>query len=228
LQRKISLYNKFDSLGFVAPSDWISDMAQRSFISKFPIRKIQNPLASAFLSQRSTRKQGATTKIRVGFAATNVLDPVKGFTDVAPLLEKIQKSRNLEILTAGRITVRDKHQYPYFRHLGPLPRSEIINFYDSLDVIIVPSKQEAAGMVALEAMSRGVIPIVSASGGLLESVGPDVGFVFSNVEDLEKIICGLSHESLDSLRAQGMRVAKKRNPLETARQYLQFASEIKA
>ena len=51
--------------------------------------------------------------------------------------------------------------------------------YSGSDMLLMPSLYEPCGLVALEAMQYGTIPIVHKTGGLSDIVTPDVGFVFN-------------------------------------------------
>lgn len=62
-----------------------------------------------------------------------------------------------------------------FSYRGKLEAHEVEALYDRAAIALVPSTFESFGLVALEAMSRGCIPIVSAGNALEEVVG-DAGF----------------------------------------------------
>ncbi len=57
------------------------------------------------------------------------------------------------------------------RWVGPLSGPELAAAYTAADLLLVPSRVETYGMVATEALARGVPVIASAVGGLLEAVG---------------------------------------------------------
>ncbi|MBO6606969.1 MAG: glycosyltransferase family 4 protein [Psychroserpens sp.] len=64
---------------------------------------------------------------------------------------------------------------------GHVSASNMIEYYKSMDVIILPSLHEAFGLVFIEAISLGVPVIVSSMFGALS-------FIDSNTEDLDQII----------------------------------------
>jgi len=74
------------------------------------------------------------------------------------------------------------------RWIGGLPRAELEPLWNALDVLVVPSQNtptwtDRHSPVLLDAMMRGVAPIVTPVGGLPETVG-DAGVVVADVEAL--------------------------------------------
>jgi glycosyltransferase involved in cell wall biosynthesis len=229
LTSKLSLYQSFHSIGFVAPSHWIADKAKKSLIGSFPISTIPNPIASEFLEiPRSTIHRNPGGRLRVGFVAANVLDPVKGFSEVSGVLMEAQARGLIDITTAGRISSSGQKKYPSFNHTGVLSKAKMIEFYDQLDVVVVPSMQEAAGMVPLEAIARGVVPIVRATGGLEESISEECGYLFRNARELSLVLSSLTHSSLVEKRSKGPLITNRRSPKFIAAKYLEFGASLSA
>lgn len=53
---------------------------------------------------------------------------------------------------------------------GNIPHNHIANIYDSIDILFVPSREEAFGLSALEGMARGCVLIASKASGLNELI----------------------------------------------------------
>lgn len=70
---------------------------------------------------------------------------------------------------------------PYVTWLGFLPPQQVANQYAKHGVVIVPSKQESFGLVALEALANGVPLASTRSGGLSEFVSSEVAEVIPAV-----------------------------------------------
>jgi glycosyltransferase involved in cell wall biosynthesis len=74
------------------------------------------------------------------------------------------------------------------RWLGGIPKSELEAVWNDLDCLVVPSREtstwvERTSPVLLDAMARGVVPVVTRTGALPEIVG-DAGIVVDDVETL--------------------------------------------
>lgn len=66
--------------------------------------------------------------------------------------------------------VRDLERKSLVRLSGTIPRSKMPQFWNSVDIAVVPSLSESFGLVALEALACGVPVIATAVGGLKEIV----------------------------------------------------------
>jgi glycosyltransferase involved in cell wall biosynthesis len=189
---------------------------------------IPNPLPEYFLSNPIQRYGiGSTGPIEVGFAASNVLDPIKGFESISGVLASAQAEGLINVTTAGRISRNGIEKYPQFTHLGKLSQQEMLRFYDQTDLLVVPSTQEAAGMVALEAMARGVVPIVKISGGLQELVNSQNGYLFSDARDLNSIISAIDPLELVGKRSYGQALVISRSARSVATKYLDFGASLR-
>ncbi|MGB8956803.1 MAG: glycosyltransferase family 4 protein [Tumebacillaceae bacterium] len=67
------------------------------------------------------------------------------------------------------------------RWLGFQSWESVQSLYGKYGAVIVPSRQESFGLVALEALAHGVPLVATQSGGLAEFVSPDVAFVIPKV-----------------------------------------------
>ena len=116
------------------------------------------------------------------------LTQIKG---VDTLLEALYKINNNKILTliAGDGELRNKLEkqakdlsLENVIFLGNLPQSKLQKIYNIVDCSIVPSRKEAFGLVACEALACGTPVITTKTGGLVDFVTEDVGILF-DVDD---------------------------------------------
>lgn len=137
-----------------------------------PVVVNRNPLPS---SRVRRLERISSNKIRIGFAGR--FHPVKAPWLVLHVLDGLKKEgMDVEAFFAGdgellsqtkafahKLKVNDS--VTFLGVLQDMPR-----FYSSLDYLICPSLREPFGLVPLEAMNQGCIPIVSAVDGLIESL----------------------------------------------------------
>lgn len=78
--------------------------------------------------------------------------------------------------------------------IGPLPRSEIPSFLDTVDIYIQPSKQEGLPRALIEAMSRGCPCIGSTAGGIPELLDERFIFKKGSEEGIQNILRSFTSE----------------------------------
>jgi glycosyltransferase involved in cell wall biosynthesis len=103
--------------------------------------------------------------------------PEKGFDVLVDALEGLDAELDVfgtgtEVLTGGRV-----------RGHGARPRAEIAEALVRAHALVVPSRREGLGMVALEALSVGTPVVASGVGGLVETVEDGVDGVLVAPDD---------------------------------------------
>ncbi|KKT81764.1 MAG: hypothetical protein A3B99_00995 [Candidatus Yanofskybacteria bacterium RIFCSPHIGHO2_02_FULL_44_12b] len=125
------------------------------------------------------------------------MDDQKGFDLLIQMLNQFMDNVNLQLVVLGEgkpeyriFFEKVKEQYPdrvgvHFSFDSRLPRL----IFGGADIVLVPSKFEPCGLVQLEAMRYGAIPVVRKVGGLADSVqdfnaetGEGTGFVFEKYD----------------------------------------------
>lgn len=95
---------------------------------------------------------------------------------------------------------------PGVRYTGWIPHEKLNDFYDASDAVIMPSRWEGFGLVAAEAMRRGIPVLVSDRGGLPEVIGlGEAGKVFAldTPEQLRHLLWSVKRAELHRLGQQG-------------------------
>ncbi len=106
----------------------------------------------------------------------------------------------------------------------------IMSFYASLDCLVLPSRHEAFGLVALEAMANGLPCIVSSVAGVSEIIRDGIdGLVFDMQERADRNLAGKmafalsNREALRSIAQKGLETAGRYSWDKT---YADFVSEL--
>ncbi|MEO5991471.1 MAG: glycosyltransferase family 4 protein, partial [Ferruginibacter sp.] len=111
------------------------------------------------------------------------LHPDKNQSLIIDVLSEL-KDKNMILVLAGsnQSNFLELHK-PYHTlknqvvYLGNLSREEMLDFYHKMDVIILPSLNEAFGLVLIEALASGCQTLVSSRFGALDYIKEDVSSI---------------------------------------------------
>lgn len=133
----------------------------------------------------------------------------KGLDRLLKSLKLLDSNLNFKCLVVGKNWLDSESENDYSKQLnqiydsmseelkhkivftGYIEHSDINNIYSISDCVIVPSRNEAFGVVVLEAMVMGVPVLASNAGGLPEVIGNSSILIENNqnfVEELSKIM----------------------------------------
>lgn len=227
LASKNNLYSRLNKLVFIAPSLWIKNEFLASTSSNYAeVEVIPNPIDLSYFENSQGRRLSGTPPIKIGFTAANLDDPVKGFSRVEKFLREAVTSGKVTLSFAGKPTEGFKKRNSHGFFHGPLTQSGMIDFYDSIDILIVPSTHEALGMVSIEAQARGVPVIVSQNGGLAETVSQGGGWTFNDEAGLGRLIGSMDPTLYHQKSMSAVASANKSHPTTVARNYLSKIEEL--
>lgn len=106
-----------------------------------------------------------------------------------------KKGYNFEYFLAGggddrylKLIAEKYHVSDKIKFLGLLPREEIFNYFDDIDIYVQPSKQEGLPRALIEAMSRGCPVLGSIAGGIPELLSSKVIFNRGDVKSTCNIL----------------------------------------
>lgn len=143
---------------------------------------------------------------RVLFAGR--LAPEKRISEVVSAAERLP---GLRFTIAGDGPLLDEvgaaaRRLPNLEATGWLSRAELLEHMDAADALVLPSEMESFGTVALEAMARERIAVVTDTCGIADwpSLAEHL-VVFSPERPLHEVLSGLAEDSPDSLRSLARR-----------------------
>jgi glycosyltransferase involved in cell wall biosynthesis len=90
---------------------------------------------------------------------------------------------------------------------GEVPESTLTALFEASDVLCVPSRYEGFGMVYLEAMEYGVVPIASSHGGAGEFIADGQNGFLVDPDDTERIAALLADLAANRDRLADLGVA---------------------
>ncbi len=140
--------------------------------------------------------------------------------NVQAILEAAEELRDLQFYIAGDGPLRElvadvAAQLPNLYYLGWVPRNKVMSLLDSTDMLVLPSHVESFGTIALEAMARERLVLVSGECGILKwptlaqglfSMGPG-----ESLADAITRISGLEETSLRDTALHAREAARTLN-----------------
>ncbi len=129
------------------------------------------------------------------------LDHIKGMDLVVPAFALVRKRhQDVRLLVVGdgslrnsmEHEVREAHLEDCVTFTGRQPQEKLQEYYDRIDILLMPSRSEGFGLTAIEGMARGCIVVAADVGGLPEVViDGETGLLHrpENVDDMAEKIC---------------------------------------
>lgn len=168
-----------DKLTIVPVSDWIRGEMSRSFLKGYPFRVIHNGIDTevftVYGADEVKRKYGWQGKhLLLGVAS--IWSEEKGLGDFIKLAQQLRED---EVIVLVGVTKEQKNQLP--RNMYGIQRTENIEelarLYSAADVFVNPTWQDNYPTVNLEAIACGTPVVTYRTGGSVESVTEDTGFI---------------------------------------------------
>lgn len=147
-------------------------------------------------------------------------DPQKG---VDYLLEQLSQCHrdDLHLTVIGDNVIGgtqiEKHNTEKVTFLGWIDHEKLASYYEKCDAVVMPSRWEAFGLVAVEAMKYGKAVIASDRGALPELVeNGENGYIFpfDSPDTLIHLLSGLDKEKLADMGRKAEKIFQKKYQME--------------
>ncbi len=109
---------------------------------------------------------------------------VKGFDLFIEAIREMDVS--LEVLAVGEGELEERTPSLLKVH-EPVEQSKLCGYYNSTKMLVVPSREEAFGLVACEALACGIPVVAARVGGLKEIIVPSINGLFFSAGDKEQL-----------------------------------------
>lgn len=201
--KKQKLYGLFTNLHFIAPSNWLYELAKKSMLLKNkPIHYIANvvdtkpfkPMNQKFARQVFGLKEN--TKI-IAFGAASPKSPYKGWQYLKGALVELSQTcgtENFSVVIFG--SDHDEQiakAIPFETHFVGRLRDEYTTalLYNAADVFVAPSLAEAFGLVILEALRCGTPVAAFNTGGIPDLVQHGKNGYLAKYKDTKDLADGI-------------------------------------
>lgn len=224
-----------DNVWICGISDWISNELKKcEWMQNEKIIVIQNGVDLSHFTHFEKMHARKCLQIEhagflIGFCAQDISDPVKGLQDVIEDFSGFEDN-HLKLLTFGNNSRNFKHGN-IINHIPFSTKHEIKSyFYSSLDLLIVPSRMEAFGKVAIEAMHFGV-PVLAfddiGTAGII--VNSESGFLANRITGMKSAIKAIISKdpfAMSEIRNNSMARASQFNINKCANKYISLYDKV--
>lgn len=155
---------------------------------------IYNNLPSYISLRDKPRQFNNGEKLTIGVVSR--LETIKGMDLVVPAFAEIHKDfPKTSLLVVGDGSLRESMEVMTISSglsdsvsfAGRQPQDRLQEFYDKIDILLMPSRSEGFGLTAVEGMARGCILVAADTGGLPEVVRNEKDGYLHRPEDLKDL-----------------------------------------
>ena len=177
---KKQLFNQVKNMRIVPVSRWLGSMVQQSFLNQYPVRVIQNGIdLNTFSPQSNTEqikeKYGVSGKFLL-LGVANVWEQRKGLQDFIALSQRLDQNFQIVLVGLKRKQIRKLPKNIIgVEHTESV--QELAELYSAADLFVNPTWQDTFPTTNLEALACGTPVITYRTGGSVESVSDDTGFI---------------------------------------------------
>jgi glycosyltransferase involved in cell wall biosynthesis len=176
--RKSRAFSKLPDMTIVGLSNWLNECSKSSHLLKDHSHiNLPNPINTTTFKPFDKKRARAlwslpANKKLILFGANNATGDInKGFKELSEALQKLT-SKEIELVVFGSSEPKLSQNFGFKTHyLGHLHDDvSLVTLYSAVDVMIVPSRQEAFGQTASEAMACGTPVVTFNHTGLIDIV----------------------------------------------------------
>lgn len=182
-QLKKELFTSVRNMTIVAVSNWLGNIVSQSLLHKFPIEVIQNGIDLELFSPQSSKNIKAM-KAKLGLSEDSVVllgvastwDQRKGLADFVQLYDIIPSKWKIVLVGLSKKQIE---KLP--KGIIGITRTEDVNqlavLYSLATVFVNPTWEDTFPTTNLEALACGTPVITYRTGGSVESVTEEVGYI---------------------------------------------------
>lgn len=225
---KKELFTGFKNMTIITPSKWLNDLVNESFLKEYRLRIINNGIdLQVFKPTISNFREnlGIQNKFLI-LGVANVWSENKGYNYFIDLSKKL---KNDEIIVLVGVTEKQRKTLP--NNIIGIRKTyninELVEIYSSSDIYVNLTLEDTFPTTNLEAIACGTPVITFNTGGSVESVNYDCGFVIEkgNINDLINKINLVKKAGKDSFENSLRRASKKYDKNQRFNEYIEIYKE---
>ncbi len=204
-QEKKEIFTGVKNLTIVTPSKWLAGLVKQSFFKEYPVKVIYNGIDIEVFkpTQSNFRLKYNLENKFIILGVANVWDRRKGLNYFIKLSEYLKED---EVIVVVSLPKKQKKEIP--KNIIGIARTnnarELAEIYSAADVFVNPTLEDNFPTTNLEAMACGTPVITFDTGGSVESIDENTGYIAEkgNLAHLRKIINEIKQRERKQLSEQ--------------------------
>lgn len=226
---KLRAFTSVKNMTLVPVSEWLADEVKQSFLREYPIRVIHNGIDTDIFTPMQTRKSdlGIVDKFLI-LGVANIWTARKGLTDFIRLSENLSDEYVIVLIGLDEKQIKTLPE-----NIIGIKRTnsvqDLAKYYSVADVFLNPTWEDNFPTTNLEALACGTPVITYQTGGSVEAVDNETGFiveqggVFTIVNVIEQIRNSEKKRWSSACRKRAVELYDKRKRYV---EYLQLYEEL--
>lgn len=186
---KNSIFTGVKNLTIVTPSKWLADLVEKSFLSEYPVKVINNGIDLEVFqpTESNFRKRYNLENKFIILGVASTWDRRKGFKYFIELSEKLKDD---EAIVLVGLSKKQREELP--KNIIGITRTndvqELVEIYTTANVFVNPTLEDNFPTTNIEALACGTPVITFETGGSTESVDEKSGYIVEkkNIKELIK------------------------------------------
>lgn len=182
-----------ENITLVTPSRWMAEQIEQSFLGSYPIQVINNGIDLTVFEKKESdfrKEHGIPSDKKILLGVSFGWGEKKGLDVFNTLAQKLD-SEKYQIVLVGTNPETDKNLHQNILSVHKTNnQAELAEIYSAADIFINPTREEALGLVNIEANACGIPVVTFRSGGSPECICNESGSVVErdDIDAMEKEI----------------------------------------
>ncbi|AUS95177.1 glycosyl transferase [Clostridium thermosuccinogenes] len=187
--KKKEIFSGLKNMTIVTPSNWLAELVRVSFLGDYNIKVINNGIDVEIFNPTESefRKNYNLENKFIILGVANIWDKRKGIKYFFELSSKLQSD---EVIVLVGLTKKQKKELPS-KIIGICRTNnvkELAEIYTAADVFVNPTLEDNFPTTNLESLACGTPVITFSTGGSVECIEQDTGFVVSKGKT-DELLC---------------------------------------
>jgi len=180
LRQKKELFSDFENIVFTTPSEYLKNLAMKTFLKEKDILVVNNGLDTKGAFCPRAQKENEKKLCLAVISDYRVL--IKGYSYFKELAKKL--TPEISFALVGDVPSEVDENIKFLGRANK--KAELSEFYSMADLVVVPSKSETFSMVCAESLACGT-PVVGFKAGAPEEIVPKEFGIFVEYGDIEAL-----------------------------------------